>query len=163
MVRRNRPAESVSAETQTTQEREPIQTEGAVTGRVSNLDAMTDAELLTEYNKRSPTKRRAKFKTREEALERIKALAPVSDPAQKPKREPKNVRARMAELKIVLVADANPYKEGNKSHGFFERMKGGVTVRQYLAKFEEGDQRVARQWLWNMVQKGHVKTVQASS
>lgn len=144
---------------------EPTVQAGVVTGRLPDTPApavlteLSDAELLAEYNLRSPTRRRARFKTREEAIERINALAPVASPQQKPKREPKNVRARMANLKIVLLVEENPRRPDTAAHKHFEKMRGNITIRQYLAKFDEADQRVARQWLWNTLQDGYIKTV----
>lgn len=86
-------------------------------------------------------------------------------PAVKTKREPKNVRARMADTPIRIVAPAgagpewNPRKVGSNSHAYFEAMKGGITIREYLAKFTAADQRTARQWLWNTIQDGYAKTL----
>lgn len=72
------------------------------------------------------------------------------------KREPKNVRARMADRVIKIVATENPRREGSQAHAHFEKMRGGITIREYLSRFSEADQKVARQWLWNTVQDGYV-------
>lgn len=147
----------------------------------------TDLQLLDEYNKFSPTKRRARFKTKELALKSIlqaKALAdgpaeaPVAGTARKKKavktikglkRSPKNVRARMAGLMIEVINTGNPYRDADdstgrkesKAHAHYEKMKGGITVLEYLAKFTEQDQKNARQYLWNAIQDGHVRTLAA--
>lgn len=145
---------------------------------VTQLEAMTPKQLLTEYNRVSPTKRRMVFRSTAEAINRITVLqAPAPVPAAaakktkakkpakavKAKVEPKNVRARMADVVIRIMTEggANPRREGSAAHAHFEKMKGGITVRDYLAKFDPADQRTARQWLWNTIQDGHVKTLGA--
>lgn len=78
------------------------------------------------------------------------------------KREPKNVRARMADVVIRITVPegvTNPYREGSDAAKHFEAMKGGVTVREYLSKFTEDEQRTARQWLWNTTHRGYAKTL----
>lgn len=156
------------------------------------LSLMNQAELLVEYNRLSPTKRKAKFKSKEEGVARIMAIVPpapaailpvISTVADAPKskvregptekktdkklngakREPKNVRARQAEVVIrILTPDgANPRREETAAYDHFEKMRGGITVREYLSRFSEKDQRVARQWLWNTIKDGHVKTLGA--
>jgi hypothetical protein len=139
----------------------------------------TDLQLLEEYNKFSPTKRRARFKTKELAIKSIlqaKAMVDAAPPARAKKaakrvaglkRSPKNVRARMAGLVIQIVTQVNPYRDADdstgrkesKAHAHYEKMRGGITVLDYLAKFTEQDQKNARQYLWNAIQDGHVKTV----
>lgn len=147
----------------------------------------TDVALLAEYNKYSTTQRRARFSSKELALSSIARAK--RDPADTPppaaakktgrrehdklrklqKRSPKNVRARMANLTIKIIAEANPYRDADetigrkesKAHAHYEKMRGGITVLNYLAKFTEQDQKNARQYLWNAIQDGHVKTVGA--
>jgi hypothetical protein len=88
------------------------------------------------------------------------------------KREPKNVRARMADVVIRImvppefvdppnttVTTWNPRRPGTAAHDHLEKMKGGITIREYLAKFTADEQRTARQWLWNTIKDGHVKTL----
>ncbi len=82
------------------------------------------------------------------------------------KRAAKDVRARMAEVVIRVVAPEgadpatwNPRRAGTDAHRHFENMKGGATIREYLAKYPEGEHRQARQWLYNTVRDGYVKTL----
>lgn len=78
------------------------------------------------------------------------------------KREPKNVRARMADVVIRITVPegvVNPYREGSDAAKHFDAMKGGITVREYLSKFSEDEQRTARQWLWNTTHRGYAKTL----
>lgn len=84
------------------------------------------------------------------------------------KREAKNVRARQADIVIRIMAPAgvehavwNPRREGTEAHRHLENMKGGITIREYLAKYTAAEQRVARQWLWNTIRDGYVKTLGA--
>lgn len=77
----------------------------------------------------------------------------------------KSSRARQADVVIRIMApegangEWNPYREGSNARDHLEKAKGGITVREYLAKFPADEQRVARQWLWNMIKAGHVKTL----
>lgn len=82
----------------------------------------------------------------------------VSKKKRKTKREPKNVRARMADVVIRITVDENPRRTGSEAHKHFEAMKGGITIRDYLAKFPEEERRVARQWLYNTIKDGYAKT-----
>lgn len=135
----------------------------------------TDLQLLAEYNKFSPTKRRARFKTKDMAIKSIeqarsaqlhpnleqptpaRPAKPKKIPGQK--RSPKNVRARMAGLKIIILTEENPYRgeddaglrRASKAWEHYEKMRGGITVLEYLAKFTEQDQKNARQYLWNAI------------
>lgn len=136
-------------------------------------ETWTDLELLAEYNKYSTTKRRARFKTKALAIESILQArsgtgaivdTPVPAPRKKGKgkgtvRKPTEVKARMAGLVIRIKTDANPYREESKSHAHFEKMRGGITVLEYLAKFTEQDQKNARQYLWNAIQDEHIETL----
>ena len=54
----------------------------------------------------------------------------------------------------IKAADA-PYKEGTRAREHFDAMKGGVTVAEYLDKFE--NRKNASQWLGNMVRAKHVE------
>jgi len=75
------------------------------------------------------------------------------------KRDPKNVRARKASGVIRIIADANPHKEGSLDHEAFEKMRGGVTVLEYLSRFTAPEQQKARQRLYNAESKGTVKVI----
>jgi hypothetical protein len=143
------------------------------------LNEMTGAELLAHYNELSPTKRRAKFDSKEEAVRRIRALEPKAAdkpkpveakapekppaPPKKPKEEPSlgesKHKVKDGTQVLRVMADQNPRREGTEAHRHFEAMKGSITVEQYLEKFAEGDRRTARQWLYNTVKDGHVKLV----
>jgi len=134
---------------------------------------MTAGELTAEFNRLTGQDKK-KFSTKTEALNavtnaqrNIAARSPnvtsidtsvVEEPAPN-RRAPKNVRARNAEEVIRIAVDHNPYRDGTDAHDHFEKMRGGITVREYLAKFPEKDQRVARQWLWNTKNKNFVKTI----
>jgi len=82
------------------------------------------------------------------------------------RRAPKNVRARMADVVIRVMSPAgadqgtwNPRRADTDAHRYFENMKGGITIREYLAKYSAADQRNARQWLYNTIKDGYVKTL----
>lgn len=72
-------------------------------------------------------------------------------------RDPELIKARAADGTIRIMRDENPYKRNSAAHRHFEYMRGGCTVRQYLAKFTDAEHRTARQWLWNAIDAGHVK------
>lgn len=57
---------------------------------------------------------------------------------------------------IRLQSKQNPRRKGTDAHEHFERMKGGPTISEYLAKFK-GDEakKTARAWLQNTVRDGH--------
>jgi hypothetical protein len=76
-------------------------------------------------------------------------------------RDPKDVRTtRGADLviKILTANGANPRKENTHARDHFEQMRGNPTVREYLARFPADARRTARQWLYNTIRDGHVKT-----
>lgn len=56
---------------------------------------------------------------------------------------------------IRIKVKDSPYKEGTRAREHFDAMKGGVTVAQYLDKFE--NRKNASQWLGNMVRAQHVE------
>lgn len=66
-------------------------------------------------------------------------------------------RARKLQMTIHIVTAKNPRREGTDAHRHYEAMRGGVTVLQYLEKFEPADRRTAAQWLSNTVRDGHVQ------
>lgn len=132
----------------------------------------TDNELLEEYNRWSPTQRRARFRTKELAITSIaNAVAartrqfPGDTPVHVPRpgrragqrRLPQNVKARKAHQLIEILHPQNPYRDEDDSTGRkvskaflnYEKMRGGITVLEYLAKFTEQEQKTARQCLWN--------------
>jgi hypothetical protein len=83
-----------------------------------------------------------------------------------PKRDAyEDFRPRKADVIIRIMAPEgagpnwNPYRMGSKARDHLERMKGGITVRDYLAKFTEEEHKVARQWLWNTIRRGYAKTL----
>jgi hypothetical protein len=88
--------------------------------------------------------------------------------APKPKRNPGDVRARQANRTIVILTPTaeteawNPYKPTTLAHTYFENMRGGITILQYLAKYTADEQSVARQWLYNMTVKKYVKVQDAA-
>ena len=70
---------------------------------------------------------------------------------------PNASKSRRADRVIRILVDANPRRAGSEAHRHFEAMRGGITVGEYLAKFENGDRKKAAQWLWNTVDDGFVK------
>lgn len=66
-------------------------------------------------------------------------------------------RSKRASKVIRTLVDANPRRAGSEAHKYFEAMKGGITVGEYLVKFDKADHRRAAQWLWNTVNDGFVK------
>jgi len=128
---------------------------------LESLSGMNGAQLLEAYNKLSPTKRKAKFQNKEDALKRIKPLlkaaAPATTTAVAAKKTAKKTKAAPADENrtIRIKSDGNPRREGTDAHLHFKAMMGGVTVEKYLSKFE--DRKKAKQWLWNTVRDGHVE------
>lgn len=137
------------------------------------LEEMTGTELLARYNELSPTKRRAKFDSKEEAITRIRTLKPLVEEVKAGEAKPK-VKAREADGVVYaktptkvrggqcvlrIMVDRNPRREGTEAHKHFEKMLGGITVEQYLAKFELEDRRTARQWLSNTIRDGFVELI----
>jgi hypothetical protein len=59
--------------------------------------------------------------------------------------------------RIVRVLCANPRQRGTPVHAAFEKMLGGPTVGEYLAKFNKSDRGKAVRWLSNAVRDGFVK------
>lgn len=66
-------------------------------------------------------------------------------------------KSKRADRVIRTLVDANPRRPGSEAHKYFEAMKGGITVGEYLAKFDKSDHRRAAQWLWNTVNDGFIK------
>jgi hypothetical protein len=119
---------------------------------------MNGAQLLEAYNKLSPTKRKAKFTNKEEAIKRIKPLLKTPEkPAAKKAATAKKTKAPSSseDAVIRIKSDGNPRRDGTDAHLHFKAMMGGITVGKYLAKFE--DRKKAKQWLWNTVRDGHVE------
>jgi hypothetical protein len=64
-------------------------------------------------------------------------------------------RHRRADKVIRILVSANPRRPGTDAHAFFEAMRGGPTVGEYLTKFK--DQRKAAQGLWNTCRDNFAK------
>lgn len=142
------------------------------------LEEMSGVELLAEYNRLSITKRKAKFDSKEEAIKRIRALVSEAKTAPTPAKEKKTsppktareessmgeasrkVRGGESVIRLQVQGDRNPRREGSEAHRHYEAMRGGITVSQYLDKFEKKDRRTARQWLSNTVRDGFVKILE---
>jgi hypothetical protein len=148
-----------------------------------DLSTMNGQQLLDLYNSLAtaagkPT-RKAKFQSKEEAIERVKALASAAKPAEEtvktvPLEKPKvaakatekPARASKAPIKdtkeaavIRILSDGNPRREGSDAHKYFEAMMGGVTVEKYMASFpqDKDERKKAKQWLWNTKRDGHIE------
>lgn len=87
------------------------------------------------------------------------ALSALHDLVQPAPRAAADVKARMADVVIRIMADGNPYRPGSKAADHFAKMGGGITIREYLAKFSPEEQRTARQWLYNATKSNYVKTL----
>lgn len=55
---------------------------------------------------------------------------------------------------IKLLVGAYPHREGTNKQAHFEKMRGGITVAKYLAKFTDDARGVARHWLYNIIKDG---------
>lgn len=163
-----------------------------------NFGEMSGPGLLAEYNKLSPTKRKAKFSDRaqgvaacerawEQASPEVRAAAAAGGKVSKeirqstqltgeapkvsvakppeppstgaPRAEGKARSAKLA-MRITIVTQKNPRREGTDAHRHYEAMRGGPTVSEYLERFSPEDRRTAAQWLSNTVRDGHVKVVE---
>jgi hypothetical protein len=98
--------------------------------------------------RRASFEREIREELKEAAVKAVSAPEPVLSNASRHRRADKIVR--------ILVA-ANPRRPGTDAHKYFEAMKGGPTVGEYLAKFPEAEQRKAAQWLWNTCRDNFVK------
>lgn len=92
--------------------------------------------------------RQVREERKDQAIEAITATVPALSNASSHKRADRIIR---------ILVDANPRRAGTDAHSFFEAMRGGITVGEYLAKFPEKDQRKAAQWLWNTCRDNFVK------
>jgi hypothetical protein len=142
--------------------------EKTMTNLTTDLTTLSGAELLALYNLHSPTKRKAKFQTKDEAIARVKSVLPAAKPAKEPKADkpakaakaPKTTKASGKNAKVIRIKTAdgeNPRRPGTDAFTHFEKMKGGVDIETYLSAFE--DRRKARQWLWNTIRDGHVEVL----
>lgn len=66
-------------------------------------------------------------------------------------------KTRRMDRVIRITCAANPRRPGTDSHRYFEAMKGGPTVGQYLAQFPEAERRKAAQWLYNTCTDGFAR------
>lgn len=123
--------------------------------------AMTGAQLVDAYNSlagllNKPT-RTSKFSDKEEGIARCREMqAQVEAMVPEPTAEPKKPRVSHSKV-IRLLVSKNPRREGSDAHAHFEKMRGGITVGEYLAKFDKAQRSVARRWLSNTVNDGFAK------
>lgn len=67
----------------------------------------------------------------------------------------KPVRGVKSDERVIkLLVDAYPHREGTNKQAHFEKMRGGITVAKYLAKFTDDARGVARHWLYNIIKDG---------
>lgn len=88
------------------------------------------------------------------AAAKEKAVSALSSPTPS---LPNASRCKRADRVIRLLVAANPRRPGTEAHKYFEAMKGGATVGEYLAKFPEAEHRKAAQWLWNTCRDNFAK------
>jgi hypothetical protein len=132
-------------------------------------NTMTGQQLLAAYNAMAGQPRKSKFHTREDGVVACEKLwaekKPVEEVKAKEVKAKKNGNGKAKgdnkspdkssrlDLKITLLVDDNPRRVSpngpSDAHRHFEAMRGGITIREYLAKFKPEDRRKAGQWLSN--------------
>lgn len=141
------------------------------------LDQMTTAQLNDEYVRRGGQIHGTRpFRTKGAALNAVRTLIleasrrpppppppPTAVPVN-PDEAQQSKRSKMQDMTIRIVTEGNPRRPGSASHRHFELMRSSPTVRDYLSYFDTKDEkRVARQWLYNTVQDGHVEIVKGDT
>jgi hypothetical protein len=100
-----------------------------------------------------------------EAAKKTKAAKSGGTPSKAKTAKSKTAKAPASDddrvIKLLTEGEANPRREGSDGGAHFEKMRGGVTVAAYLAKFPKEKRRVARHWLRNTVNDGYAKLVKA--
>lgn len=66
-------------------------------------------------------------------------------------------KARRADRVIRIAVAANPHRRGTDSYGFFELMRGGPTIGEFLAKVPRADRKKASHWVFNDARDGYIK------
>lgn len=125
--------------------------------KMPNYAAMTLDEQLAAYNEMSETKRKSKFKNAAAGAAALEAewnrLNPTKEAGSG--RTPKD-----AAKKIKVVTAENPRRKDSAAHGYYEALRGGGTVGEYLAKYPDPTlARDARLWLNYNVRDGHVELI----
>ena len=128
-----------------------------------NFDNLTGAELLDAYNTlcglTGDPPRKAKFHDREQGIARCEALQaklPQPPPTKAPPVVERPSLARLAK-RIRLQGGDNPHREGTRAHKYFEAMRGGPTIGEYLDKFEDRDD--ANLYLWTECRNGRAEVL----
>jgi hypothetical protein len=148
--------------------------------------SMTGAQLLEAYNAMAAegSRRKAKFENKQLGIAACEKLYTRSNgaaksttvaKAEKPKAEvvekaadeltkvakapSEGARSRKLAMRIRVVTQKNPRREGTDAHRHFVAMQDGPTVGDYLARFAPEARRTAAQWLSNTVRDGHVEVV----
>lgn len=126
----------------------------------TDFSAMSGQQLLDAHNSLAgllgrPTKR-AKFQSKPEGVRRCQELqAQVDQMTPAPTATP---RKRASHDKVIrLEVTENPRREGSDAAAHFEKMRGGITVGEYLSKFPKPERAVAQRWLTNTVRDGFAK------
>lgn len=87
--------------------------------------------------------------------------APTPAKAAKPAKVGVKAQKEEAVIRIMTEGGENPRREGSDAYRYFEAMKGGVSVAEYMSKFpsDKDERKKAKQWLWNTKRDGHVELV----
>lgn len=121
-----------------------------------NFQDMSLAQLLEQYNRTAPSKRKAAFSTKEEGVRRVEAewertqgqSAPAANANQSPPVAGIKTRQGRGDWKIEIKNAENPHREGTRAHAFYEAIKASPTVGEFMARYPDAiDKRDARIWL----------------
>lgn len=129
---------------------------------MSDFASMSGSQLLEAYNSLAGLtgrkQRSSKFQSKAEGAAACAQLQREVDKKKPVDPDPprEGPKSKLRHSKVIrLLSDRNPRRPGTDAHRHYEAMAGGITVGEYLAKFE--DRGLAARWLWNTVRDGHAK------
>ncbi|RPH72760.1 MAG: hypothetical protein EHM78_02320 [Myxococcaceae bacterium] len=131
------------------------------TDSVNSATAQESTMAKTAAKKKAPKTAAKKAAKKTPATARKVTPKSATDAARTPAANGTSAtRTRTRDEQVIrLKADENPRREGTDAHAHYEKMRGGISIGKYLAKFPTAERRNARQWLTNTVRDGHISLV----